>query len=151
MNIRKSIISIFIIFICLSVQAKARNIELEESNLRLVTNFYEQFFNQHDTKNSVKIISDDYIQHNPDVPDGKLPFINYFIDYFKSNPLSKAKIIRSATNGDLVFLHVHATNGVADKGQAVLDIFRVHNDIIVEHWDVIQEVPETSENKNTMF
>jgi predicted SnoaL-like aldol condensation-catalyzing enzyme len=52
---------------------------------------------------------------------------------------------------DLVWLHVHATNGAKDRGQAIIDIFRVKNGKIVEHWDVIQAVPETAANKNTMF
>ena len=90
-------------------------------------------------------------QHNPEVPDGKAPFVGYFGGYFKENPESRARIVRSAADGDLVYLHVHSTNGKADRGQAVIDIFRVQDGKIVEHWDVIQAVPEQAANSNTMF
>lgn len=91
------------------------------------------------------MLAEDYIQHNPDVPDGKMPFVKYFADYFQDNPDYQSKIVRSATDGDLAWLHVHSTNGEEDSGEAVVDIFRV------EHWDVIQSVPEASANDNTMF
>ncbi|WP_311044175.1 nuclear transport factor 2 family protein [Rhizobium sp. NLR22b] len=67
------------------------------------------------------------------------------------NAQSKAKIVRSAADGDLAWPHVHATNGAADRGQAIVDIFRVRDGKIVEHGNVIQPVPSESANKNTMF
>lgn len=69
----------------------------------------------------------------------------------RTNAQSKAEIVRSAADGDLVWLHVHATNGADDRGEAVIDIFRVKDGKIVEHWDVIQPVPKEAANKNTMF
>ncbi|MCJ7858960.1 nuclear transport factor 2 family protein [Corynebacterium kalidii] len=119
-------------------------------NLELVTDFYNDFFNDHDIS-AADVISDDYIQHNPQVPDGKAPFVDYFAGYFQDNPDYRGEIKRSAVNDDLVFLHVHSTNDDDDTGQAVVDIFRVDDGIIVEHWDVLQDVPEDSANDNTMF
>lgn len=66
-------------------------------------------------------------------------------------PQSHARIVRSAADSDLVWLHVHSTNGKDDLGQAVLDVFRVKNGKIVEPWDVTQDVPAKSANLNTMF
>lgn len=85
------------------------------------------------------------------MPDGKEPFVSFFTGFFAENPDSHAEVVRSATDGDLVWLHVHSTNGAEDRGQAVIDIFRVTDGKIVEHWDVIQPVPATSANENTMF
>lgn len=133
-----------------SCHAESRNLTLEEANRKLVVSFYETFFNSHEVK-AADVVSADYKQHNPEVPDGKKPFVEFFRGYFKDHPQSRAEIIRSATDRDLVFLHVHATNDPSDRGQAVLDIFRVKKGKIVEHWDVIQNVPEESANKNTMF
>lgn len=149
----KVLISFILIFTYSTVFANSdvsRNFAIEEHNRSLVINFYDRFFNKHEISAS-ELVADNYIQHNPYVSDGKLPFVLYFKDFFKQNPYSQAKIIRSATDGDLVYLHVHATNGLEDRGQAVLDIFRVKDGMIVEHWDVIQEIPQISSNRNTMF
>ncbi|ELY9425074.1 ester cyclase [Cronobacter dublinensis] len=130
--------------------ASARQSDVEEANRQRVITFYDRFFNQHDTA-AADVVADDYRQHNPEVPDGKAPFVNYFSGFFRDNPQSRAKVIRSAADGDLVWLQVHSTNGSHDRGQAVLDIFRVKDGKIVEHWDIIQDVPEKAANGNTMF
>lgn len=130
--------------------AGGRDLAVEEANRELVVDFYEKFFIDHDIA-SASVIADDYTQHNPDVPDGKAPFIDYFSGFFAENPQSRGEVVRSATDGDLVFLHVRSTNGAQDRGDAVVDIFRVQDGKIVEHWDVIQAVPEAAANPNTMF
>ncbi|EJZ18630.1 nuclear transport factor 2 family protein (plasmid) [Rhizobium sp. Pop5] len=131
-------------------ESAARDLKVEEANRKLVVEFYDKFFNKHDVS-AASVIADDYRQHNPQVPDGKKPLISFFTGFFKDNAQSKAEIVRSAADGDLVWLHVHATNGAADRGEAIVDIFRVKDGKIVEHWDVTQAVPKEAANKNTMF
>lgn len=128
-----------------------RDLNAEEANRALVVNFYDQFFNHHEVAEASKVVAENYIQHNPEVPDGKAPFVDYFTGFFKENPESRARIVRSATDHDLVYLHVHSITSQKDRGQAVVDIFRVKDGMITEHWDVIQEVPSQSANENTMF
>lgn len=132
-------------------QSAPRNLGAEEANRQLVVRFYDRVFNQHEVAEGAKVIADGYKQHNPHVPDGKAPFVRYFTDFFQKNPDAKARIVRSAADGDLVWLHVHSTGNAKDRGKAIVDIFRVRDGQIVEHWDVIQPVPETSANANTMF
>ena len=136
----------------LSVLAETseRDLATEEANRALVVEFYDQFFNEHNIAAS-DVIAEDYIQHNPNVPDGKAPLVSVFSGYFAENPESRARIVRSAADGDLVWLHVQSTNGEEDLGEAVVDIFRVEDGMIVEHWDVIQTVPSEAANSNTMF
>lgn len=123
-----------------------------EQNKKIVTKFYEGVFIKHQVKAfSDQYIGDRYIQHNPHVPDGKAPFVNYFTGYFKENPQAKSIIKRAVAEGDLVFLHVHSKQNEQDRGVAIVDIFKVENGKIVEHWDVQQNVPEPSANTNTMF
>lgn len=123
-----------------------------ELNKKIVTQFYEGVFIRHQVKlYSDRYIGNQYIQHNPHVPDGKAPFVDYFTQYFKENPQAKNTIKRIIADGDLVALHVHSTQNEQDLGQAIVDIFRLENGKIVEHWDVIQPVNKESANSNTMF
>ena len=128
-----------------------RDFAREEANRKLVIEFYDTVFNKHEVEKGAAVIVDSYKQHNPMVPDGKKPFVDYFTGHFKENPQSKARIVRSATDGDLVYLHIHSTEMDGDRGRAIVDIFRVTDGKITEHWDVIQPVPETAANNNTMF
>jgi len=132
-------------------ETAGRDVAREEANRKLVIEFYDTVFNKHEVEKGAAVIVDSYKQHNPMVPDGKKPFVDYFTGHFKENPQSKARIVRSAADGDLVYLHIHSTEKDGDRGRAIVDIFRVTDGKITEHWDVIQPVPETAANNNTMF
>lgn len=123
-----------------------------EQNKAIVVDFYQGVFLKHQVSTYAdQYLADKYIQHNPHVQDGKAPFVNYFKQYFKQNPEAQNQIKRVIASGDLVALHVHSTQSQADRGKAIVDIFRVENGKIVEHWDVIQAIPEQSANSNSMF
>lgn len=125
---------------------------LEETNKKIVREFYEMAFVHHLPKDAAeKYLAPTYIQHNPNVETGRQPFIDFFVPFFKSNPNARADIKRVIAEGDLVVLHVHSKAGKDDRGRAVVDIFRVENGKILEHWDVMQAVPEKAAHKNTMF
>jgi len=125
---------------------------MQESNKKIVRDFYELAFNQHKPTEAAKTyIGDRYIQHNPHVPDGAAAFYGYFEGFFKEHPQSRVEIKRVLGDGDLVVLHLHPITDAKDRGRAIVDIFRVENGKIVEHWDVTQDVPAQSANANTMF
>jgi predicted SnoaL-like aldol condensation-catalyzing enzyme len=99
------------------------------------------------------IAADKYIQHNPQSPDGREAFIKGFAAFVEKSGL-RCQIKRVIADGDLVAVHSHCKEKPAsskDRGSAVVDIFRVEGERIVEHWDVEQAVPAKSGNKNTMF
>lgn len=124
-----------------------------ERNKANVLAFYEMVFNKHQVRAGAdKYIGDIYLQHNPDVPDGKEPFVQAFESFVKEFPQSKATVKRVVAEGDLVILHIHSQVNPQDKGQAVVDIFRLDNNgKIVEHWDVIQDVPAKTASGRSMF
>lgn len=135
----------------LTAIAQTRDLVREEANRRLVVEFYEAVFIHHDLTAADRFLSEGYIQHNPLVPDGRAAFVAVFTRVFAANPQASSRIIRTATDGDLVWLHSHSRSSPTDRGRAIVDIFRVQGDRITEHWDVIQPVPETAANANTMF
>lgn len=131
--------------------AATRDIQKEEANRQLVVDFYERVFKKHDVDGGAKVLAADYKEHNPTIKDGKDAFVSFVNDLFKARPEAQIQIVRVAADGDLVWLHCHMTNGPNDRGIAVVDIFRVEKGKITEHWDVMQPVPETSLNRNSMF
>jgi predicted SnoaL-like aldol condensation-catalyzing enzyme len=137
-----------VFFLAAPVGAETRT----EANKKVVRDFYELAFNQHKpTEAAKKYIGEKYIQHNPYVPNGAEAFYGYFEGYFKEHPKSHVDIKRILGDGDLVVLHLHSMIDEKDRGVAIVDIFRVEHGKIVEHWDVIQPVPEKAANDNTMF
>lgn len=95
---------------------------------------------------------DGYIQHNPKVPSGPADgFVATLNALFERYPQWSTKIKRVITEGDLVAVHHHVRNTPNDLGLAVVDIFRVRDGRLIEHWDVIQPVPAEAANDNTMF
>ncbi|HFC8536151.1 TPA: nuclear transport factor 2 family protein [Neisseria bacilliformis] len=115
--------------------------------------FYDLAFNQHKLDEAVrKYVAEPYIRHNPTVADGGKAFIDSFAPFLKENPQSRAEVKRTAAEGDLVWLHVFSRTSPQDRGEAVVDIFRVNKaGKIVEHWDVIQAVPEKTASGHLMF
>ncbi len=121
------------------------------NNKKMVTYFWNEVFNKHNTSVIEELAVPGYIQHNPGFPDGRDAFKNGIEGYLKEFPDSTAEIKHIASDEDLVFIHNYIKLNAEDRGQAAVDIFRVKNGKIVEHWDVIQDIPETAENNNTMF
>lgn len=122
-----------------------------EKNKKMVVDFYNEVFNKHNIDIIPKYVSEDYKQHNSFVADGRKAFMDFFKEDFIKNPNSSAEIKRVVAEGDTVALHVHSRTNPQDKGVAIVDIFRVKDGKIVEHWDVIQEIPSETVNDNTMF
>ena len=93
-----------------------------------------------------------YRQHNPLIEDGVEGLKKFFAGILSNHPDARGEIKRVFADGDHVILHSH-WHGLSDNpsGEAVVDIFRLEGGKVLEHWDVIQPIPETSANANTMF
>ena len=122
-----------------------------EANKKIVVDFYEKGLNQKDYDAAAKHFGPRYVQHNPGAANGPEGF-KRLVGFLKEKfPNSRNEIKRVIAEGDLVVLHVHSRRSPEDRGRAIVDIFKVENGKIVEHWDVIQDIPEKSANDNTMF
>ncbi len=135
----------------LATQASA-TVTPRTPNEKVVVDFYNQAFNAHQPKAaSDHYIGPVYIQHNPLVPNGAAPFYQHFGDFFASHHQASLDMKHLVGEGDLVVVHSLFRTGPGDRGQAFMDLFRVEQGKIVEHWDVIQPVPPHTANGNTMF
>ena len=138
----------FLIALALSAPASAADLE---ANKKTVLAFYEAGLNRKDFEAAAKFFGPKYIQHNPGAPDGIegfRTFVNFLREKF---PNSHSEIKRSFVDGDFVILHVHSVREPGSRGRAIVDIFKLENGKIVEHWDVVQDIPENPANNNTMF
>ena len=123
----------------------------EEQNKKTVRDFYEKAINQKDFEAASKYLGPRYTQHNPLAADGPAGLQN-FLQFLRAKyPDSHSEIMRVFADGDYVILHVHAIREPGTAGNAIVDIFKLENGRIVEHWDVIQEIPGKAANANGMF
>jgi predicted SnoaL-like aldol condensation-catalyzing enzyme len=122
-----------------------------EANKQLVLKFYEAMIGRKDFEAGRQYMGNTYRQHAPYATDGH-EGLRAFVGWFKENfPNHRYEIKRVIAEGDLVMLHVHGMGGPNPHGESVVDIFRVRDGKVVEHWDIIQPIPEKQDNPNGMF
>lgn len=126
---------------------------MEERNKQIAIAFYNAALNEKNWEKTRAMIGNRYVQHNlnaVDGPEGLKAHIEYLLREFPNN---RGEIKHALADGDLVALHIHNRRSPELRGNAVVDLFRIENGKVVEHWDVVQAIPdpETAKNKNTMF
>jgi predicted SnoaL-like aldol condensation-catalyzing enzyme len=139
------------LLLALVTPAAAGNTAQEEANKKVALDFYDKALNQRDFEAASKHFGTRYIQHNPQAADGIEGFKKFIEWRSQRFPNARNEVKRTLADGDLVMVHAHSIREPGERGSAIVDIFRLEGGKIVEHWDVIQPVPETANNANTMF
>jgi predicted SnoaL-like aldol condensation-catalyzing enzyme len=137
-----------ILLLAFAVPAHAADLE---ANKKAVVEFYEAALNKKDFEAASKYFGPKYIQHNPTAPDGIEGFKGFLAFLREKFPNSHSEIKKVFAEGDYVILHVHSVREPGTRGRAIVDIFRLENGKIVEHWDVVQDIPEKMPHNNGMF
>jgi predicted SnoaL-like aldol condensation-catalyzing enzyme len=123
----------------------------EQRSLDLVLEMYHEVLAKMDSSKVDRYISPDYVQHSSLAPPGR-DALKQFLDMIRvQSPEARTEIKRAFVDGDHVVCHVHVMRHPGDPGLAVVDIFRVAGGLIVEHWDVLMEVPAKPVNTNPIF
>ena len=128
----------------------ARN-EIEQANLDHVIAMYQNVLIALDSSRVDEYILPGYIQHSSLAEPGVQALKDWLDARREDSPDSVQTIHRSFADGDHVIVHVHVARWKGDPGLAVVDIFRLEDGMIAEHWDVLQEIPADPVNPNPMF
>jgi predicted SnoaL-like aldol condensation-catalyzing enzyme len=125
--------------------------DVRETNKALVQAFSQKALNERDADAADTFLGDRYVQHNPLVEDGPAGLRRYLGWIAANFPDARSEVKRVFADEDIVILHVHRVRTPGTHGDAIVNLFQAEDGRIVEHWDVIQPVPETAANNNGMF
>ncbi|GKT03408.1 nuclear transport factor 2 family protein [Furfurilactobacillus entadae] len=124
------------------------------TNSQLVVAFWNDFFNRHDVTAVARYLAPDLIQHNPSITDGADALLRFYAPLFGTNGslrVAQRTVVSVGSRDDLVYLHVMRQDDPAGDKVAEVDIFRVRDERLVEHWIVKQPFPNHSANNHPMF
>jgi predicted SnoaL-like aldol condensation-catalyzing enzyme len=144
------LLSLLILSLATAANAEAADCRLKPKEV--VTRFMTQFYVDKKVREAFETwVDPGYVQHNPMAATGRDAAVNFLEPFFATHPDIQYSIARIIADGNLVAVHSHGKFGADDRGVAVVDILRVEGCKVMEHWDVVQPVPEKSANSNGMF
>lgn len=121
---------------------------IAERNKLLVSGFYAKVCNARNLAALKEFVAEDYIQHNPHIANGRAPLEEFLAPLLENLPASRITVARLVADGDLVMAHVLFQKNPQDRGMAFVDIYRIADGKLVEHWDVKEDIPEETLNGN---
>ena len=136
--------------LAVATPALARGSETER-NRKVIEDFARTFYEKRDVETAFKAhVVADYVQHNPGIADGRQAAIDALKPMF-SRPGAQFDVKRIVVDGQYAVIHLFGRGDPATRGAAVADIYRLKDGKIVEHWDILQPLPEKSANPHPMF
>jgi predicted SnoaL-like aldol condensation-catalyzing enzyme len=147
----RTLLSLLILSLALTA-AKASAADCRLTPKEVVTRFMTRFYIDKKVREAFETwVDPGYVQHNPMAATGRDAAIGFLEPFFAQHPDIHYSIARVIADGNLVAVHSHGKFAADDRGLAVVDILRVEGCKVMEHWDVVQPVPEKSANSNGMF
>jgi predicted SnoaL-like aldol condensation-catalyzing enzyme len=122
-----------------------------EANKQLVLAFYQQMIGEKDPEAARPYMATRYVQHSAYARDDFEGVAEFARQFKRDFPRHRYEVKKCIAEGDFVVLHLHGINGMSPHGEQVVDIFRVKDGKVCEHWDVIQPIPGDSSNPNGTF
>ena len=113
---------------------------MNEEIRTLIQNFYKEFFNIHDVESAKKYVREDYIQHNPGLGQGRQALMTAFAEKFREHPEFRLEIKWMIVEGDMAAVYLKNVGEDGNTRCRVVDLYRVKDGMLAEHWDVLQEV-----------
>jgi predicted SnoaL-like aldol condensation-catalyzing enzyme len=146
-----SMVASAVLAVCLAAAPATAHVSKDPKSRKAIA-FLEMVFNQKKVKEGFDTyVGDKYIQHNPIAADGKDAAVEVLGKALQALPGWTYEIKHAYVDGDYAIIHSHVRMKPDDRGMAVVDIFRFEKGKVVEHWDVVQPIPEKSANANSMF
>jgi predicted SnoaL-like aldol condensation-catalyzing enzyme len=147
----RTLLSLLIVSLAMTA-AKSSAADCRLTPKEVVTRFMTRFYVDKKVREAFETwVDPGYVQHNPMAATGRDAAINFLEPFFAQHPDIHYSIARVIADGNLVAVHSHGKFAPDDRGVAVVDILRVEGCKVMEHWDVVQPVPEKSANSNGMF
>lgn len=138
------------LLVCATAHAEAARCALTPK--QVATRFMTEFYLEKDVRKAFETwVDPGYVQHNPMAATGREAAIAFLEPFFAGHPDIRYSIARVIADGNLVAIHSHGVFSPGDRGIAVVDILRIEGCKVMEHWDVVQAVPEKAANSNGMF
>ena len=119
-----------------------------DANKALVAAYVAEVWNGKNVDAVKRFVSDDLVQHNPNLPNGRGALEDFMRDFFQNVPQGEFVLARLIAEGDLVVSHALFRVNAEDRGTSVVDLYRVHDAKLIEHWDVKEAVPAESASGN---
>lgn len=111
---------------------------MEQKNKEVIKKFYQEFFNDHIVESADKYVREDYVQHNPGVEQGREGLKTAFAQKFIEHPEFALDIKMLIAEENMIAVYLKNVDPQGDTRCRVVDIYRLEDGMLAEHWDVLQ-------------
>lgn len=144
MNVKFLYVAVLAVAALFSIGSAQAETAQEARNKQIAIDFYNAALNEKNWEKAVKYIGDRYTQHSLYMQDGPGGLEELVARIKRDHPDNRGEIKRAFADGDLVVMHLHVTRHRGHLGWSVIEVLRLENEKVVEHWDMFRTVPESN-------